>query len=102
MSCISVWATMGTRRAGHQGVNVATDTDVAVTPEFHGHVRLTLTPQAVNRARAVMLLVAGAKAAVLERFLAADPALPATLVGRDHLTVLADHNTLANHHAPSS
>jgi 6-phosphogluconolactonase len=84
------------------GVNVATDTDVAVTPEFRGHVRLTLTPPAVNRARAVMLLVAGhAKAAVLKRFLAADRALPATLVGRDNLTVLADDDALANHRAPS-
>src|SRR5712671_1581170 len=68
------------------GVNVGTDPDVAVTSEFRGHVRLTLTPPAVNRARAVMLLVAGgAKAAVLERFLAADRALPATLVRRDNL-----------------
>jgi 6-phosphogluconolactonase len=85
------------------GVNVATDTDVAVTPEFRGHVRLTLTPPAVNRARAVMLLVAGrAKADVLERFLAKDPALPAMLVRRDNLTVLADDGALANNRAPSS
>jgi 6-phosphogluconolactonase len=85
------------------GVDITTDTDVAVTPEFRGHVRLTLTPPAVNRARAVMLLVAGsAKAAILERFLAADPTLPATLVSRECLTVLADYDALANHRAPSS
>ena len=85
------------------GVAIATDTDVAVTPEFRGHVRLTLTPPAVNRARAVMLLVAGsAKAAILDRFLAADPTLPATLVSRERLTVLADYDALANHRAPSS
>ncbi|MEP6658733.1 MAG: 6-phosphogluconolactonase [Acidimicrobiales bacterium] len=85
------------------GVKVATDTDVAVMPEFRGHVRLTLTPPSVNRARAVMLLVAGgSKLAVLERFLAADPALPATLVRRDNLTVLADDEALAHHRAPSS
>jgi 6-phosphogluconolactonase/glucosamine-6-phosphate isomerase/deaminase len=84
------------------GVAVATDTDVAVTPEFRGHVRLTLTPPAVNRARAVMLLVAGsAKAAILERFIAGDPTLPATFVRRDDLTVLADYDALANHRAPS-
>ena len=82
----------------------ATDVDVAVTPEFRGHVRLTLTPPAVNRARAVMLLVAGStKAAVLERFLAGDPTLPASLVRREHLTVIADDDALAaNHRAPSS
>jgi 6-phosphogluconolactonase len=85
------------------GVAVTADSDVAVTPEFRGHVRLTLTPPAVNRARAVMLLVAGSsKAAILERFLAADPTIPATLVGRERLTVLADSDAVANHRAPSS
>lgn len=85
------------------GVPPTLDADVAITPEFRGHVRLTLSPPVVNRARAIMLLVAGsAKATVVERFLATDPALPASLIERRHLTVIADHDALANHRAPNS
>jgi 6-phosphogluconolactonase len=66
------------------------DPDVAVVGPFNGRLRMTLTPKAVNRARAILWLVDGAaKAPVLARLLAGDPAIPASRVRRDRAVVLA-------------
>lgn len=68
----------------------ATD-DVAVVGPFNGRLRMTLTPPAVNRAAWIVWQISGAaKAAVLRGLLAGDPALPASRVRRDDVTLLAD------------
>lgn len=68
----------------------ATD-DVAVVGPFSGRLRMTLTPPAVNRAGWIVWLISGvAKAAILRRLLAGDPALPASRVRRHDVTLLAD------------
>jgi 6-phosphogluconolactonase len=68
-----------------------TDTDAAVSSEYKGRVRLTLTVPAVNRARHVMVLVAGAdKANAVRALLEGDPGIPASHVRRAGTTVLAD------------
>jgi 6-phosphogluconolactonase len=70
---------------------VAAPDDVAVVGPFNGRLRMTLTPPAVNRAGWIMWLISGvAKAAVLRRLLAGDPALPASRVRRHEVTLLAD------------
>jgi 6-phosphogluconolactonase len=68
----------------------ATD-DVAAVGPFNGKLRMTLTPPAVNRAGWIVWLISGvAKAAALRGLLAGDPALPASRVRRDDVTLLAD------------
>jgi 6-phosphogluconolactonase/glucosamine-6-phosphate isomerase/deaminase len=65
--------------------------DVAITRAYRGHVRLTLTRPAVNRARAICFLVAGAtKAPVLARLIVDDPGIPASAVRRDGAMCFAD------------
>jgi len=65
--------------------------DVAVVGPFNGRLRMTLTPPAVNRAGWILWLVAGAaKAPVLARLLAGDPALPSCRVRRHDATLLVD------------
>jgi 6-phosphogluconolactonase len=68
-----------------------TATDVARSNVYMGHVRLTLTVPAVNRARQIMFLVSGAaKAEPLGKLLAGDPSIPAAHVRRQDTLVLAD------------
>jgi 6-phosphogluconolactonase len=68
----------------------ATD-DVAVVGPFNGRLRMTLTPPAVNRATWIVWLVTGAaKAPVVARVLAGDPALPASRVRRHDAALLLD------------
>ncbi|MCB9915010.1 MAG: 6-phosphogluconolactonase [Planctomycetes bacterium] len=67
------------------------DRDVAVTGEYAGHRRLTLTYPALERARRVLWVVTGsAKAAVLPRLLAGDPAIPAGRLQHARATLLVD------------
>jgi len=67
------------------------DRDVGVSQPYQGRVRLTLTPPAVNRARAVCFLVAGAsKAAPLSGLLTDDASVPATAVRRERAVCFAD------------
>ena len=62
--------------------------DVAVVGPFHGLLRMTLTPPAVNRARNVLFLVTGRdKAQVVAQLLGANQVLPASRV-RNERTVL--------------
>jgi 6-phosphogluconolactonase len=68
-----------------------TDRDVAVAGPFNGHVRLTLTVPAVNRARHLVVLVEGAaKAPVVRKLLDGDTSIPASHLRRSGITVLAD------------
>ena len=64
--------------------------DVAVVGPYNGRLRMTLTPRAVNRARAVLWLVQGAgKAPVVGRLLAGDPGIPASRVPTERALLLA-------------
>jgi 6-phosphogluconolactonase len=68
----------------------ATD-DVAVVGPFNGRLRMTLAPAAVNRAGWIVWLITGAaKAPVIARLLAGDPAIPASRVRRHDVALLAD------------
>jgi 6-phosphogluconolactonase len=65
--------------------------DVAAVGPFNGRLRMTLTPPAVNRAGWIMWQIEGAaKAPVVARLVAGDPALPAARVRRRAVTLLAD------------
>jgi 6-phosphogluconolactonase len=64
--------------------------DVDVVGPFHGVVRMTLTPPAVNRARDVLFLVTGPdKADMAARLVAGEPVLPACRVQPDHAVLFA-------------
>jgi 6-phosphogluconolactonase len=72
-------------------VVAVTDTDAAQAGPYQAHLRLTLTVPAVNRARRIMFLVAGAaKAEPLAKLVAGDPSIPASHVRRDDVVVFAD------------
>jgi len=69
------------------------DRDVAVTGEYQGRRRMTLTYPALDRARLVLWLVTGAgKADMLVRLRAADSSIPAGRVRQEHAMVLADRD----------
>lgn len=68
-----------------------TDRDVALTSEYLGRRRMTLTYRALDRAEEVLWLVTGAeKAAPLARLLAGDGSIPAGRVRAGRALVLAD------------
>ena len=68
---------------------------VAVVGPFAGHLRLTLTPQVINRSGQRLFLVAGAaKADVLARLRRGEPGLPATAVAEPTL-IYADRAAAA-------
>lgn len=67
------------------------DNDVAIVGLFRGFVRMTITPRVVDRARAVVLLIAGTdKAPVLARMLAGDQTVVASLALGPHAVIVAD------------
>jgi 6-phosphogluconolactonase len=67
------------------------DKDVAVTGEYQGRRRMTMTYPILDRARQVLWLVTGAdKAPMLERLLSADQTIPAGRVCQDRGVVFAD------------
>ncbi|RPI09569.1 MAG: 6-phosphogluconolactonase [Actinobacteria bacterium] len=71
------------------------DVDVATTKPYRGRVRMTLTVRAVNRARDVMFLVAGAdKAEMVQKLVSRDPSIPASRVRAD-ATLLVDDRAAA-------
>lgn len=68
------------------------DSDVGVTRRYRGRVRMTLTVPAVNRAREIMFLAAGAgKVEMVRKLAARDPSIPASHVRPDS-TVLVDES----------
>ena len=78
------------------GAPVIDDYGVAIVGPFRGFVRMTITPRVVDRARVVILLVAGAdKAPVLARMLAGDQTVVASRVLGAHTTVVADEAAAA-------
>jgi len=74
------------------GDSVVDSTDlVALSGEYRGHVRMTLTPLAVNAARHRLVLAAGPdKAVPMERWLLGDPDVPVHLVRRSDTVVVID------------
>ena len=69
---------------------------VAVSGEYKGRVRMTLTVPTVNAARRRLVLATGsAKAPIVERWMLHDPALPVERVGRTNTTVVLDAEAAA-------
>jgi 6-phosphogluconolactonase len=67
------------------------DRDVAVTGEYQGRRRMTLTYPVLNRAGQILWLVTGAdKVAALARLRAGDPSIPAGRVSTANALVVAD------------
>jgi 6-phosphogluconolactonase len=67
------------------------DTDVAVSGPYQGHLRMTLTYPALDRARTLLWLVIGAeKAKVLRRLCRGDKTIPAGRVNPERATIVAD------------
>jgi 6-phosphogluconolactonase len=67
------------------------DRDVAITSEYQGRRRMTLTYPVINRARKILWLATGAsKAPMLARLRAADAAIPAGRVRQVGAVILAD------------
>lgn len=72
-------------------VLAVTSASAAVTEEYQGHRRVTLTYPVLDRARDVLWLVTGTeKAAMLARLMAGDRSIPAGRVNSERATVLAD------------
>jgi 6-phosphogluconolactonase len=72
------------------------DRDVALTGEYRGRRRMTLTYRLLDRVPFVLWLVSGAgKAAMLPRLLASDPTIPAGRVRARRQLVLADAEAAA-------
>ena len=73
------------------GVLTIVDRDVAVSGEYRGYPRMTLTLPILNRARQRLWLVTGSgKAAMLARLCAGDQSIPAGQVRGDDSVVFAD------------
>jgi 6-phosphogluconolactonase len=69
------------------------DRDVAITGEYQGRRRMTLTYPPLNRARFILWLVTGAsKAGMLVKLKAADATIPGGRVNQANATILADRD----------
>ena len=80
-----------------------TERDVAVTQEYRGRRRLTLTYPVLDRAREALWLVTGAdKEDALRRLLARDPSIPAGRVRTPRSRVIADRAALGEGPGASS
>jgi 6-phosphogluconolactonase/glucosamine-6-phosphate isomerase/deaminase len=70
---------------------LATSDDVSVVGVFKGFVRLTLTPNCVNRARHRLVLVTGAsKADAVAELVSGERNIPAAALSRQDTVVFAD------------
>jgi 6-phosphogluconolactonase len=70
---------------------VDVDADVALSGEYRGTVRMTLTPRVVNRARRRLMLAAGAsKAAAVSRWLLDDDSQPVARLRRNDTVIVLD------------
>jgi 6-phosphogluconolactonase len=73
-----------------------TDRGVALTREYRGRRRMTLTYPVLDRARRVLWLITGEdKAAMLPLLLAGDPSIPAGRVSAEEQLVVADRAAAA-------
>jgi 6-phosphogluconolactonase len=73
-----------------------TDRGVALTHEYRGRRRMTLTYPVLDRARRVLWLITGEdKAAMLPLLLAGDPSIPAGRVSAEEQLVVADRAAAA-------
>jgi 6-phosphogluconolactonase/glucosamine-6-phosphate isomerase/deaminase len=69
---------------------------VAMSAEYKGRVRMTLTAHTVNAARHRMVLATGSpKAGIVERWMLHDPSLPVNRVGRTNTFVVLDTQAAA-------
>jgi 6-phosphogluconolactonase/glucosamine-6-phosphate isomerase/deaminase len=69
---------------------------VALSGEYQGRARMTLTVHAVNAARRRLVLATGSpKAAVIERWMLHDPALPVERVVRTNTAIVLDGDAAA-------
>ena len=67
------------------------DRTVAITEPYRGYRRMTLTYPALERAAAIVWIVAGTnKAPMVERLLAADPTIPAGRVPQDRAILVTN------------
>ncbi|MDX1945564.1 MAG: 6-phosphogluconolactonase [Pirellulaceae bacterium] len=77
------------------------DAGVALTGEYQGRRRMTLTYPPINRARQILWLVTGAdKAPMLPRLLDRDPSIPAGRVEQARALLLADSAAAAEMEKP--
>ena len=75
---------------GDPALDVA-DRDVVMTGEYQGRRRMTLTRPVLERARALLWVIAGeSKQSVLQQLLLGDDSIPAGRVSNEHAIVLAD------------
>lgn len=74
---------------------------VALSGEYRGHVRMTLTPAVVNAARHRLVLATGAdKAVPVERWLLGDASLPVQHVHRTDTVLVLDREAAARLPSP--
>jgi 6-phosphogluconolactonase len=74
----------------------AVDSDVAMTGNYQGRRRMTLTYPMINRSRQVLWVVTGEeKVTMLNRLLDGDQGIPAGRIFREHALVLADEAAAA-------
>lgn len=67
------------------------DREVAITGEYQGRQRMTLTYPILNRARQILWVVTGAdKATALKQLQAGDATIPAGRIEQEHALILAD------------
>jgi 6-phosphogluconolactonase len=69
-----------------------TDADVAMTGNYQGRRRMTLTYPVINRARRLLWLVTGSeKVGMLDRLRKGDWSIPAGRIRQDRAVIFADH-----------
>ena len=85
----SIADTLAIGRSG--SIGFITDRDVAITDEYQGHRRMTLTYPVLNRARRILWLVTGDdKIDALARLRTGDESIPGGRVSADRALVVAD------------
>jgi 6-phosphogluconolactonase len=73
------------------------ESDVAMTGEYQGHLRMTLTFPLINRARQILWLVMGEdKVEMMTRMMRADATIPAGRISHDQAAVFTDIQGLAS------
>jgi 6-phosphogluconolactonase len=81
---------------------VQSTTEVAMSEEYRGHIRMTLTPAVVNRARHRLVVVTGAdKALPVRKWLLGDHSLPVQHIRRTDTVVVLDATSAALLPSPS-